>query len=147
MNNDDHQERAGRHLILWDGECGMCRRAVEWFIRRDTEHEFTAVPYQDAPPDVMTPDLHEACKQAVHVIKTNGEVLRAGRATLFILDRINWAYGLPRLLAKPPLIPFVELGYKFVAANRQFFSKFMFVYNKQGVAERTCKLPSTARIE
>lgn len=141
MSNNIHKEHADKHLILWDGECGMCRRAVNWFVRRDVKNEFTAVPYQDAPPNVMTPELRDACKQAVHVINRDGEVLRAGRTTLFILDRINWAYGLPRLLAKPPFIMFVELGYKLVAANRQFFSKFMFVYNKQGVAERTCKLP------
>lgn len=90
------------------------------------QHEFEVVAYQDAPSPPMTPQLYEACKRAVHVIKVDGEILRAGRATLFVLERIGWGYGLPRLLKFPPLIWFVEVGYTIVKHNRSFFSHFLF---------------------
>ena len=68
--------------------------------------------YQDArrvvPSPPMNAELYEACRRAVHVIKADGETLRAGRAMLFILERIGWGYGVvPRLLRLPPFIPFV----------------------------------------
>lgn len=102
-----------------------------WVRRRDTDHEFDQVAYQDAlrviPSPPLTPALLEACERAVHVINSDGNVLRAGRATLFILERTGWGYGiLPRVLARPPFIWFTELGYAMVARNRSFFSRFLF---------------------
>ncbi len=97
-----------------------------WVRRKDTQHEFETIAYQDAPRPPMTPELYEACQRAVHVIKADGEILRAGRATLFILERLGWGYGLPRLLRLPPFIQFVELGYRVIARNRTFFSRFLF---------------------
>lgn len=61
----------------------------------------------------------------MHVIAREGEILRAGRATLFILGELGWGFW-ARLLARPPFVWFVELGYRIVAGNRYFFSRFMF---------------------
>lgn len=73
----------------------------------------------------MTPEIFEACQRAVHVITRDGQVLAAGQATLFVLGELGWG-GWARVLAVPPLIWFVELGYRVVAQNRYFFSRFMF---------------------
>jgi predicted DCC family thiol-disulfide oxidoreductase YuxK len=74
----------------------------------------------------MTPSLYVACEQAVHVITTDGQIIIAGRAVMFILEEI----GYPRWLVRPftwsPLAWFTELGYRIVARNRSFFSKFLF---------------------
>ena len=97
-----------------------------WVRRKDTQHEFEVVAYQDAPQPPMTAELYEACKHAVHVIQADGEVLRAGQATLFILERLGWGYGLPGLLKLRPFIPLGELGYAVVARNRSFVSRILF---------------------
>ncbi|HMK71935.1 MAG TPA: hypothetical protein VK454_01275, partial [Myxococcaceae bacterium] len=65
------------------------------------------------------------CARAVHVVTPEGEVLRAGRASLYVLARIGHPL-LARVLAVPPLLWIVELGYWLVARNRQFFSRLMF---------------------
>ena len=83
------------------------------------------IPYQDAPSPPMTPELHRACKLALHVITSDGTVLRAGRGTLHVLAHIGWGW-FARFLALPPMIWFVELGYLVVSRNRRFFSRFMF---------------------
>ena len=72
----------------------------------------------------MTPALHDACERAVHVVTTEGRVLRAGRASLFILERIGWG-RLARLLTLPPFVWLVEIGYRIVANNRSFFGQIM----------------------
>ncbi len=74
----------------------------------------------------MTDELYRACQQAVHVITPEGEILRAGRASMYVLEEIGYPRWLIRPLTRPPLVWFTELGYRLVANNRSFFSKFMF---------------------
>ena len=74
----------------------------------------------------MTPQLYEACQRAVHVLTGEGQVLRAGRAVMFLLEQIGYPRWLIRPLTWPPLVWFTELGYWIVANNRPFFSKFLF---------------------
>ncbi len=111
--------------LLWDGDCGFCRRAVAWAKRRDKRDRFLAVSYQQAPSPPMTPALYAACEKAVHVVREDGTILRGGRAALFVGEHIGFR-GLARLASLPPLIWAVELGYRVVAMNRDFFARFFF---------------------
>jgi predicted DCC family thiol-disulfide oxidoreductase YuxK len=113
-----------KHLLLWDGACGFCRRAIERVRRRDRDHRFEIVAYQDAPAPPMTPELAEACQRAVHVITADGQVLRAGRASLFVFGQTGHPI-LARLLALPPMVWLVELGYTLVARNRSLVSRLL----------------------
>ena len=75
----------------------------------------------------MTPALREACARAVHVVRADGTVLRAGRAVLFILSEIEgagWRWA-ARVLRLPPLVWAVELGYYLVARNRRWLGRFL----------------------
>jgi hypothetical protein len=83
------------------------------------------VPYQEAPSPPMTRDLREACARAIHVVRADGRVLRAGRACLHIFDRIGYRLT-ARVCGLPPLVWAVELGYWIVASNRSFFARFLF---------------------
>lgn len=67
--------------------------------------------------------MHINCEKAVHLIKSDGEILRAGRAMLWALRFTKW-HQIARILNWPIFLPFVEFGYKIVAANRPFFSRF-----------------------
>ena len=118
-------------LLLWDGDCGLCRRSVEWAERHDSGRTFRAVTYQQAPSPPMTPELRLACARAVHLLTPEGDVLRAGRACLWVLERTGHPV-LARGLALPPLVWAVELGYWLVARNRQLASRVLF----RGGAER-----------
>jgi len=81
--------------------------------------------YQEAPSPPMTPQLREACAQAVHVVTPDGRALRAGRAALCVLALLGWPRA-AAILSLPPLIWLVELGYWVVARNRPFFALFLF---------------------
>jgi len=76
------------------------------------------------PP--MTPSLYAACRQAAHVITATGRIIKAGRAAMFILEEIGYPRWLIRPFTWPPLVWFTELGYRIIANNRPFFSKFLF---------------------
>lgn len=121
----DLTQASGRHLVLWDGACGMCRRYAEWGTRRDRAGRLRFVPYQEAPSPPMTPALADACERSIHVIRSDGGMLRGGRAILFVWSElgIRWPQ---RLFGWPPMIWLVELGYLIVARNRHVFSRLLF---------------------
>ena len=73
----------------------------------------------------MTAELRQACIQAVHVITSDGEVLRAGRAAMFILRGLGFR-RMGAIGGVPPFSWAVELGYWVVARNRKLFARFMF---------------------
>ncbi len=124
---------ADKHLILWDGECGLCRRVTQWVAKADVDHLFQTCPYQECPSPPMTPELTAACERAVHVITADGRVLRAGRASMFVLERCGGGFP-ARLMTLPPFIWFVEIGYWIVAHNRNFFSHFLFTREDPGAS-------------
>ena len=111
-----------RHLVLWDGDCGFCRRSVEWLAANDKRGALEFKPYQSVE---LAPSLKESCSHSVHVIKTDGEVIRAGRAMMFCGTFTRFG-GWARIALWPIFLPFIELGYKFIAANRMLVSKVLF---------------------
>jgi predicted DCC family thiol-disulfide oxidoreductase YuxK len=116
---------ARRHLLLWDGKCGLCRRAVEWVRRRDRAERFEIIPYQEAATPPMTPELRAACRRAMHVVTADGQVLRAGRASVFVL-RETGSRRLAAVLGVPPFVWVVEIIYRIVARNRSHLSWLIF---------------------
>ncbi len=111
-----------KHLVLWDGQCGFCRRCVVFLRAHDRFGALEFCPYQEAD---LTPELRQACSKAMHVIQANGDILKGGRAALFCTRFTRW-HQLARIGEWPVFLPFVELGYKIVAANRGLFSKWLF---------------------
>ena len=73
----------------------------------------------------MDDALRQACARAIHVIRTDGAVLRAGRAALAVLAGLGFRRT-AAILRLPPLVWGVELGYRVVARNRRFFARFLF---------------------
>jgi hypothetical protein len=72
----------------------------------------------------MSDALAARCARAVHVITPDGAVLSAGRASLYVLERLGWRAA--RAAACPPFVWFVELGYWLVARNRGLAARVLF---------------------
>ncbi len=111
-----------KHLVLWDGNCGFCRRSVGWLLAHDRFGHLEAMPNQQAD---ISPQLRAACQHSVHVIQSGGEILRGGRAVMFCGQQTRW-HQLARIALWPIFLPFVEIGYAFIAKNRGLFSRLLF---------------------
>jgi predicted DCC family thiol-disulfide oxidoreductase YuxK len=111
-----------KHLVLWDGDCGFCRRSVNWLRKHDRYGHLHFQPNQSAD---ISEELRAKCADAVHVIKADGEILRAGHAMLFCGEQTRW-HQLARIAQWPIFLPFVEIFYKIIASNRILFSKILF---------------------
>jgi len=74
----------------------------------------------------MTPLIYRACKTAVHVITSEGHIIKGGQAAMFILKEL----GYPGWLVKPftwsPLLWLTEWGYLTIANHRSLFARFLF---------------------
>ena len=88
-----------------------------------------AVPYQDAPQPPMTDELARGCARALHVITPEGQILRAGRATLYVVEQLGWR-RLARAGAWRPLVWLVEAGYWAIARTRRVGSRLLFRVGK-----------------
>ena len=70
----------------------------------------------------MTDALAARCERAVHIILPDGEILSAGRASLYVLDQVGW-HALTAVLSRRPLVWLVEAGYRLVARHRRLLSR------------------------
>jgi predicted DCC family thiol-disulfide oxidoreductase YuxK len=120
-------------LVLWDGDCGFCRRGIRWFERRDTAGRMKMVPYQEAPSPPMTPVLAAECDRALYILHPDGSRTGSGRAILYMFGVIGHP-KLARSLAWPPLVWLVELGYWLMARNRHIASKLLFTREVDGTS-------------
>ena len=64
----------------------------------------------------MTPELREACAEAVHVATPEGRVLRGGDAFIHVVGAL-WGRGVARVLWVRPLRDAIGVGYRLVAAR------------------------------
>lgn len=112
-----------RALLLWDGECALCRKCVEWIERRDAGGRIRPVPYQEAPSPPMTVDLRRRCERALHLIPPGGEPVAAGKAALGVLSLLGWKKT-AAFLSAAPMRWAVEAGYRLIARHRFFIGKF-----------------------
>jgi predicted DCC family thiol-disulfide oxidoreductase YuxK len=128
----------GTNLVLYDGNCGMCRRMANWSRRHDAYQRLTFVPSQEGPPEIMTPEMLETCETSVQVVTSDGVTIGGGRAVLFVLGQLGWK-RFERFFTHRALIGIVEAVYKVVATNRVFFSKLLFVGEHDEKKERPTK--------
>lgn len=103
-------DRVTTHTMIWDGQCGFCRRSAAFVERHDRRGRLRVVTSQS---------LGLGRLPALRVETAGGRRLEAGRACLFVLALI----GHPRLahiLARAPFVWAVEAGYRLVARYRRY---------------------------
>ena len=105
-----------RWVILWDGDCGFCRRSVMWTLRHVPAERVTAVPYQQAtawlPPAVL-----DASPRQAHLRAPDGRYWGGGAVGVPLL-RLAGHPWFAALLARTPLRYPLLWGYRWVTRHR-----------------------------
>lgn len=119
--NDPPPERP---LLVFDGDCGFCRRWVaRW--RRWTGDRVGYEPYQSARERFPEIPLDQF-KRSIQFIRADGTVLTGAEGvfhSLAVNPRLRWLVWLYRFA--PGFAAATESGYGFVAGNRPLFSTLM----------------------
>ena len=108
------------YTLIYDGECGICRRSVGWIRERDREERIEVVPYQDPTvPERFSEVPRHDMERAMQLVALDGarwEGARALEEILAILPR--WRVAAP-LFRIPGVRRVADRIYRWVATNRR----------------------------
>lgn len=120
----------GRHIqpavLIYDGECAMCRASALWLLRR--AHLGGATTLEILPcgsperarrfPQISV----DACLAAMQLVLPDGRVLAGADAAPEILRRVPRWRWLAGLFAAPGVRPVARRVYAWIARNRMRIS-------------------------
>ncbi|HEX7332059.1 MAG TPA: DUF393 domain-containing protein [Pyrinomonadaceae bacterium] len=111
--------------VLYDPECGLCRRAHEWLAEQAKIVELNFVPCASEEARKRYPQLnHDLTKKDLTVIgDENGAVYFGPKAWLMVLWALaryrDWSYR----LATPELLPTTKRVVSLISQNRYQISR------------------------
>ncbi len=119
---------AGKNYLLFDGDCGICTRSVEFARRIDRAGRFVIAPYRSfSEADLAVYGIsYDDCDRALQVITRKGRVYRGAFGVNYFLWRIlPWSILVLLIYAVPILLIFELIGYRLVANNRHRISQWL----------------------
>jgi predicted DCC family thiol-disulfide oxidoreductase YuxK len=113
-------------ILIYDGECPVCVKAVEWVKARSLPEGFEFLSCHSDELARRFPSVDKAaCLQAMHLVLTDGTVLAGERAIPDILRRLRgyrWAAALFRI---PGAGALSRVLYRLFAINRHRLSRVL----------------------
>lgn len=112
-----------KHLVFYDGECGLCDHIVQFILNHDSHEIFDFAPLKGKTASKKLEDLPSSIKDQDSLVLI--ENYHAPNPTFYIFGkgafRICWLLG--NIWAIPGLLSFLpsflyDWGYRFVAMNR-----------------------------
>ncbi len=109
----------GHDVLLFDGACPACRRAVARLQRRLGPEPLEARSFRAPGALDAFPDLdRERCQRALHLVRADGEVFAGAEAVVQAM-RHRQLGRLARLYYLPPLRRLADAIYGAVARRRR----------------------------
>jgi predicted DCC family thiol-disulfide oxidoreductase YuxK len=111
-------------IVLYDADCGFCRWAMAWAVRRDHRHVLVTVPIQSPLGSELLVDVVSSERlRSAHVVRDDGCRRSGGAAAADVLSALpptralgQLARGLPRTTG---------LLYGVVTARRKGFGRLV----------------------
>ena len=117
-------DMANFYVLLWDGDCGFCRRSVLWVSSQDQQKKIKTLPYQLAL-QWLPKEVRDLSEKQVHLLDPQGNFWGGAEAAIKVLEIIGYS-SLSKVLALPGFSLATDLSYRLVASNRKLFSKVLF---------------------
>jgi predicted DCC family thiol-disulfide oxidoreductase YuxK len=109
----------GRPLLLYDGECGLCDRSVQFILRRDRAGRFRFAPLQAPASRALLGELgyDPDALDSVVLVDEDGRPWRESDAAVRTLARLGYPW---RAGAALRIVPRAlrDAAYRFVARRR-----------------------------
>ena len=113
-------------VLIYDGECSMCRASALWLLRRAEAggaRDLEILPCRSPVRRQRFPSISdETCMQAMQLVLPDGHVLAGADAAPEILLRIPRWRWVARLFDLPRARPFARRVYTWIARNRMKIS-------------------------
>jgi len=106
-------------VLIYDGECSVCRKAVEWIRSRARPDSFEYLSLHSGELAQRFPFLDPAaCKRAAHLVAPGGTVWIGEQAAPEIFRRIPGYRWAARCLRLPGARAISRAAYRFLARRR-----------------------------
>ncbi len=111
-------------MLIFDGDCPVCRGAADWIRRRAVPGAFEFLPCRAAEVAVRFPSVAtEECLRAMQLVLPDGTVLAGDRALPEILRRTRRHAWAASLFGIPGAGFVARVFYRWIAANRHRISR------------------------
>jgi predicted DCC family thiol-disulfide oxidoreductase YuxK len=120
-------EIGDQHMMLFDGDCGICTYFADWVKRIDRRGLFQVCPYQSFSEDVLRRwgITYDDCARKLQVVSRRGRVYRGAFAVnYFGWQYPPWSVAIFLLYVIPPLLVLEIAGYALVARYRTQLSRW-----------------------
>src|SRR5262245_10996764 len=91
-------DRAGQHLILYDGVCGLCSRLLQFVLARDRRRVFSFASLQSATGRAMVaqwggnPDELTTFYVVANFRTADARMFTKAAAALFVAGELGWPW-------------------------------------------------------
>jgi predicted DCC family thiol-disulfide oxidoreductase YuxK len=86
----EKQQKTGKAVLIYDGNCPICQRAIEWIKGNERKDSFEMLPCQSEEVRRRFPLIEESiCMGAMQLILPDGQMLSGERALPEILRRLK----------------------------------------------------------
>jgi predicted DCC family thiol-disulfide oxidoreductase YuxK len=122
-------------LVLYDGDCGLCKWLLAWLLRLDRAERLRPLALQRLEAEALLDDLDPVERMAsMHLVAPDGTRLSAGEALPPLLRLLRGGRLPAAVAARVPRL--TSAGYRWVAANRIGISRFVPQRAKERAGER-----------
>ena len=129
--SETHEAATGKPVLIYDGGCPVCIRAVDWIRARSDPDAFEFVSCHSEILEKRFPGIEKSdCLMAMRLVFPDGKVLIGERAAPEILRRLRgyrWAAALFRL---PGADLLSSTFYRWFARHRHRAAGFIFPASK-----------------
>lgn len=107
------------HTLIYDGECGICRRSMEWVRARDARGRIRIIAFQDPSVAAEFPAIPRAdMENALQLVEDTGERWQGSEAVAHLLGLLPGCRLVGAVLRAPIVRPISRRIYRLVARNR-----------------------------
>jgi len=120
-------------LVLYDSDCGICTETARGLVRLDSRHLLRFEPLSTSQVDGAPSRARLA--ESLHAVDKPGRWFSGARASVEIARRVPALRVVGFVARLPGAMLVLDLGYRLVAANRQWLSR------RLGL--KACQLPES----
>jgi len=113
----------GKHLVFYDGNCGLCDHIVQFILHHDKSEQFDFAPLQGSTATLKLKDLPPEMKSADSLVliqnykNSNKQYLLFGKGAFRICWLLGGIWKIPGAISWLPSCLY-DWGYRLIAKNR-----------------------------
>lgn len=120
-------EKPRKAVLIYDGQCPVCRRTVEFIRENSARGAFEFLPCQNEEVRQRFPAIKKArCMRAMQLVLPDGAVLSGEQALPEILKRLKRYSGLAHLFDLPGSGMLSRAFYRWFADRRYHIADLLF---------------------